>query len=206
MSTKTKFRLLLTFSLLCLIGLAVQGTYLWHLNAQLAGGSTNEKIAEKILANANVPGSRVIDPFSSAMPVLPDPFLRMQQMQQQFDSLFGNFGFGSFSTPGGFASSSLSVSVPDIEVAETPTEYRITIPITQDEDIELNTSIEDNALSISGTIKNAQNNHTQNFATSMLSQSQFSRTINLPVPVDEFGLSTQQTGAEIIISVPKKTV
>lgn len=214
MSTKIKYRLLLSFSILCLIGLAVQGAYLWQLNEQLAGNTTQgtleDKLAEKILANASDPASTALDPFNSPFPALPDPFSAMQQMQQQFDSLFGTSGFGSFFSPpagsaaSGFASSRFTVAVPDIEVAETPTEYRITIPVTPDEDIQLNTSIEDNALSITGTIKSSANTQNSSFATSMLSQSQFSRTIDLPEPVDEFGLSTQQTNDGIIISVPKK--
>jgi len=222
MNTQIKYRLLLVFSMLCLIGLAVQGAYLWQLNARLNGtASTSDPrvraIEEKILAEIDPPGaaSGNVNTFNWPQSTFADPFSSLQQMQQQMDSLFGSFGFGGFggfggiggiSRPNSFSSMTFSSATPRIEVSETPTEYRITIPVTPDEEIELNTSVEDNALSVSGTIKNSANNQNQNFAASVFSQSQFSRTINLPEPVDEFGLTTQQTDSEIIISVPKKTV
>ena len=216
MRTDVKYRLLLAFSIICVIGILAQAVYLWQFSERLArlepdNADRERTIEERILANLNAaaPAATRQDPFTTWMIPPLDPFASLQQMQQRMDSLFGNFGsFG----PGLSANSSrfsfgqLPSTAPAIEVHETDTEYEVVIAVAPDEELELNTNLEDKALSVSGRIKREASNQGNSFAATVVSQSAFSRTIDLPHPVDEFGLTTRQTDAGIVITIPKKTV
>lgn len=212
MRTVIKFRLLLGLSLTCLMALAIQSVYLLKLQDRLtaAGLGTDaptQSIEAQILANLDDPdpANALWDPFArSTWPAI-DPFSRMQQLQTDMNSLFDTFGPGSGFLQSGIGRMQAGLATPAIEVQETPAEYQIVITVSPETDINLQTSLEDNALTIQGTLKQEAINQGNHYAASTLSQSQFSRTIELPLPVDALGMTTSQNKQGIVILVPKKT-
>lgn len=212
MRTESKYRLMLGLTVACLLGLAAQTVYLLNLQDRLAGpGQPQDErvqsIEDKILANldATEPDDANWDPFGWSTRSTADPFAMLQQMQADMDALFGSFGMGPAFPQPRLGRMQSGLTNPAIEVHETPGEYQIVIPVTPDTEVNLNTSLEDNALTIEGTLKRQSLNQHNRFSASTLSQSQFSRTIELPAPVDELGMSTSQSEDGIVILVPKKT-
>lgn len=211
MRTASKYRLMVAFSVVCLLGLTAQSVYVWQLQDRLAEAGLSDdpvsSIEAKILDNLDpvdpMPG--IADPFGWPSTLPMDPFTSMQQMQQQLDSFFGSMRAGSAFPSAGFGQLRSSLAAPAIEVEETPNEYRVTITVAPETEIELNTSLEGNALTIEGIVKRESADQRSNFRASMISQSQFSRTIELPKAVDPLGMSTGKTDAGIVILIPRKT-
>lgn len=217
MRTAIKYRLMVAFSVVCLLGLVAQSVYLLQLQDRqlqdrLAQAGLDDDpvsaIEAKILDNLDTtdPAQGNPDPFAwpSALPM--DPFASIQQMQQQLDSLFGSMNAGRAFPPAGFGQIRSGLTTLAIEVEETPTEYRVTIAVPPATEIELNTSLEDNALTVHGLVKSESADQRSNVSTSIVSQSQFSRTIELPQPVDALGMSTSKTAAGVVILIPKQSV
>ncbi len=212
MRTETKYRLLVTFSILCLIGLAGQTVQVWRMNDQLArflpeSEELPPSIEQRLLAELDKKDARLAQ---RTPPLMASAFAGFNQIQDYMDSLFPGFGttsgLGSTLFPrGSFGSTVFASSVPEIELDETDKDYRILIPVDPEQEIELHTNIEDNSVSVSGVITQKRQQSQNNFATSFHSQSQFAKTVTLPSPVDEFGMTSRQTEAGIEITIPKKT-
>ncbi|MEX0965503.1 MAG: Hsp20 family protein [Pseudohongiellaceae bacterium] len=207
MSTETKYRLLLTFSILCLIGLVAQTIQVMKVNDRLAQIIPDSKerpsVAEqRLLAELGLKNRTPHRP--SAMP---SPFGSFNPIQDYLDSMFPGFQASAAPLfPRNFARSLTYAGVtPKIELDETDKEYRIFIPVDPEKEIELNADIEDNSVSVSGVITEKVQQKQDNLATSILSRSQFAKTVKLPQPIDEFGMTTEQTDAGIEITIPKKT-
>lgn len=211
MRTEIKNRLLLMFSILCLIALSGQTILLWQTNNRLAetiGGQDEipASIEQRLLAELDkkdaANASRT--PFSYGT-----PFGGSSQLQDYVDSIFSNFGMSPFSgsrlfPPNSMSSMTFSAAIPEIALDETGEEYRILIPVQPDQEVELNTNIEDSSISLAGTITEKSQQSRSNFSASSFSQRQFAKTLSLPSPVDEFGMTTTQTEAGIEITLPKK--
>ena len=94
MKTKTKYRLLLTLSLACLIGLAGQTVQLWKANdrlAQLLPETQNlpPSIEQRLLAELDKKdAARAQWPHSPSA----NPFASFNQIQSYIDSMFQGFG------------------------------------------------------------------------------------------------------------------
>lgn len=209
MRTETKYRLLLTFSFLCLIGFAGQTLQLWKINDQLAQLNPEtkeipESIEQRIVAELDKKATSLARrPGMSA----PSPFGNLQQIEDYMDSMFAGFGSPFFPSNSLLSRNSFSFSsaVPEIAVDETEKDYQILVPVKPEQEIELSTNIEDNAVSISGVVTENLQQSQNNFAGSYLSQRQFDKTLKLPTPIDQFGMTTEQTDGGIRITIPKKT-
>lgn len=212
MSTGIKNRLLLALSMFCLIGFAGQTYLLWQANDRLAQAFPAEEgipasIEQRLLAELDKKEANraARSPFGYNGP-LPSSM----PLQDYFDSFFSGFGMPSLSQGSPFSarsilSSTFSSAAPDIALDETEEGYRILIPVNPDQELELNTEVEDNSVSVSGVITEKSSRSQNNFSTSSFSQRQFARTLDLPTPVDEFGMTTTQTEAGIEITLPKKS-
>ena len=78
-----------------------------------------------------------------------DPFTGFRtQMDRLFDDFFNDFGAGRFASPS--LRSSYAPAWPSIELNETDSEYRVTAEIPGLEEKDINLSLRDNMLSISG--------------------------------------------------------
>lgn len=212
MKTKTKFRLLLSFSLVCLIGLVGMTVQLWNMNDRLAqlAPETPElppSIEQRLLAELDKKDAAFAQRRRSP---LMRPFADFDQIQSYIDSLFPSLGSPVFSAGAPFSASSFGSSLvssaePDIAVDETDEAFRILIPLNSEQEIELSTNVEHNSVSVSGVITERSQQSQNNISTSFMSQRQFAKTLNLPSPIDEFSMTSEQTDAGIEITIPKKT-
>ena len=98
----------------------------------------------------------------------------------------------------------LTTATPEIAVDETDDSFRILIPMNSEQEIDLSTNVEHNSISLSGVIRERTEQSQNNFSTTFLSQRQFAKTLDLPSPIDEFGMTSEQTDAGIEITIPKK--
>lgn len=210
MSTEIKLKLAVGVLLLCIAGLILQGFYLWRMDQRLAGNAASSDIPESIMERLEPrlqepPSLNTADPFSFAF--AGDPFLRMQQMQQQMDSLFNSispFGSTGVGVPGNnMQSFSFQNSSPALEFTETPDEYQVKVKTPPDHELVLNTDLEANLLTVSGRVSSSHEASSNGFASNFVSSSQFTRSFDLDKPVNELGLVTEQVGDGLLVRVPK---
>ncbi len=204
MQTRIKYRLLLAFSFLCLIGFAVQSVQLWRLSDSLTQLAPDTdalpaSIEERLLAQLDK-NSQPRTRFTGT------PFAGFSPLQDYMDSFFTGFAMPPFpvNTPlsrGGF---SFVSAMPQIALDETEEDFHILIPVNPNQEIELSTNIEDNAVSVSGVITEKLQQSQNSFTSAFHSQRQFAKTVELPSPIDQFGMTTEQTNEGIRITIPKK--
>lgn len=217
MSTDSKIKVLASFLILCVFGLGFQGYLLWRMDEQLAlaeEDSIPRSIQRRLEAQLDKRAARSGPAVASASPAsstVMDPFARMQQMRQQMDSLFGSFsGFAMPASP--LATSPFSTSqrfgfgqaMPDLEFTETADEYQVRVQTPPDHELTLNSELEANLLTVSGALTRNQGNSGPGMASNFVSRSQFTRSFDLPKPVDELGVFTEATEGGVVIRVPKK--
>ena len=92
---------------------------------------------------------------------------------------------------------------PALEFVETPDEYQVIVQTPPDHELVLNTELESNLLTVSGTVSNTQSTNSSGFASNFVSSSQFTRSFDLDKPVEEFGLVTEQLEDGLLVRVPK---
>lgn len=220
MSTDIKIKVLAGFLILCVFGLGFQGYMLWRMDEQLAAveeDSIPKSIQRRLEAQLDKKASQSGQSMAASWPAnsfAADPFARMEQMRQQMDSLFGSFtGFSGTASPFGapfgspFTSShsfSANQSVPNLELTETEDEYQLRVQTPPDHELTLNSELEANLLTVTGAVTQNQSSSGQGMASSFVSRSQFSRSFDLPKPVDELGVFTETTEGGVLIRVPKK--
>ncbi len=205
MSTETKLKLLLVFSLLCLTGLLVQGYFLWQVQAQLvADASSTSSIPQSVQERLDANWSRSLGaPRSNSLGLLnqqwsADPFA---QMQQQLDSMFNMFAAPSI---GSSRAAPLATSTPTLALTETESEYLVSVETSKGSNLEINTQLEANLLTVRGSVTEDFSSSSNAFGSSFVSRSQFTRTFDLPKPVDELAMFTETNDDGLIIHVPKK--
>ncbi len=206
MSTETKFKLLLFFSFLCLTGLLIQGYFFWQIQAQLASQSqTQSNLPQSIEArlDAALAGSRYEPAHPTPFGLLNRPFSvdPFSQMQQQFDSLFGAFPMANGIS---LANTGLVAPAPELTLTETASEYQVAVATGDDIDVEINTELEANLLTVRGSLTQKISDSSSAVSSSFVSRSQFTRSFDLPKPVDEIGVFTESTSNGLLIHVPKK--
>lgn len=212
MKAEIRFRLLLSFSLVCLLGLLLQSYFLWDLNqklhqeqAQNLGIPSSIQERLKTALSPSTPTAMLNDPLSFGTSTQhgfgADPFARMRQMQQYMDSLFTPFtgaGVGA-----GFGSGA-AVQSPQMTFRETEDEYQVLIQVPQHHELEVGTEIEANLLRVNGTLTQSLSSNANSLASNFVSRSQFSRSFDLAKPVDEFGLYTEMQEGGLLVGLPKK--
>lgn len=213
MRTETKFKVLAAFSLVCLLGLAAQSYFLFNLNQQLVSDSSvDDSIPESIQRRLEEQMKKPDRIFSESPSVFgsrfsADPFMRMQQMQQQMDQLFGTFsGAPSFGSQGLFGSSAGFASFksqPEIDVLEQQDSYVVILEAPANQEIELSTEVENNTLSLAGKLRTQTNQSQGGSVFSSSSVSRFSRSIPFPQDVNALGMYTETKEGKITITIPK---
>lgn len=134
-----------------------------------------------------------------------DPFAQFQTMQDEMRRLFQHGPTGKHSTFEQLFGNAAAISFaqPEIALEESEHEYRVVIPLAPDTDIELDTAVEDNVLSIKALIRQELTNQSANSRSNSSSFSQIARNFNLKKPVDATGLATQKDTDKIVITIPK---
>ncbi len=207
MKTENNYRLLILFSVLCLIGLAIQGFYLRGMNQKFERLQGNQSempasIEERLEARLGTSSSSPVDPTPWAGQFFnSDPFSSMRRMQQQMDSLLNSFSSPGISQYGGLSFGSGTAS---LNLIETEDEYQVYIQTPPDHDVVISTELEANLLTVRGTVTRNYADDDNNFSSSISSRSQFTRSFDLPKAVDELGIYTEQQEEGLIVGVPKK--
>lgn len=165
--------------------------------------------------------------FGSTHPAQ-DPFAQMEAFRQQMDTMMNSFFGGSFpsvtgpsvtgpsatgipgvgSAPGSslfgqdpFAA--MGLNQPNLSLRETDSALEVVIPVQDGQQFELSTDVEQDRLTVAGTLSWSSQDSSNGMVSSRRSSSQFSRTIMLPDNVDPAGLTTEHRGHEIVITLPK---
>nr|WP_255491055.1 Hsp20/alpha crystallin family protein [Spartinivicinus marinus] len=82
---------------------------------------------------------------------------------------------------------------------ETETEYKVTISVPEERDVEVNTELKDNFLTINGKVKSQQDNR----QSRLFYTSQFSQSITLMEPVDHAKMKLDNKKHEVVVTIPK---
>lgn len=211
MNDEIRLKFLITVSIICFAALVAQSFYIYRSSAASDSLASNQeeipKSIEKRLAKHMAKPDRVMDlPMSSSFGFNSglDPF---QQMQKQIDQMFSSFGGGASGNLGiglsGFGTASM-LSQPKVELEETADHYIVSLDVAEGENVQLDTSIEDNLLKITGTIETEKFDTSAGRSLSSSSRSQFSQAIPLNAEIDELGITTTHGDDGIIVKVPKK--
>lgn len=197
MKPESKVTWLSVTVLACALVIGGLGYYSWSLHRQVEARSSN---AAMPAVSMMTPGQSGFDPFAGMW----DPNGQFAQMRKHMDELmqqmmpgdplFSQHGFG------------LSPSSPEVSLDEDSDGYTVVVKVPEGEDVELNTSLDDNRLTISGEVQSAaeDDDAAGNIVGRARSISQFSQTITLAEPVDESGLQVDRKGEEIVITIPKR--
>ena len=142
------------------------------------------------------------DPFS------PDwnPYQELQNMQRQMDDLFNN-AFGRFNSSPDFGHLfQQDIITPDIDVQETDESYvvKVNMPGTDIENI--NITLEDQVLTIKGE-QNFEKQDTDAAGNTVYRErrsGRYQRSLTLPEPVDEAGMTSEVKSGVLTVVIPKK--
>lgn len=212
MKPEIKFRLLLSFLFVCLLGFLAQSYFLWDLNETLeVSQGENLSIPDSLEGKLEVISDQAdasIDSLNTTRLIgqnyRKDPLERMQRIRrarQQMDPLrnFSSESGAAVSNGSSFSSESLQLSIN-----ETETEYQVLIQIPSDHELEISTDLEANLLTINGTLTRNLSNNTNSTASNFTSRSQFMRSFELAKPVNELGLYTEAQEGGLVIGIPKR--
>lgn len=199
-----------------IVALLALGFYTWQLNRQIDSltpqttGPAMQALIESAQSGSNV----VANP---AMPAS-DPFQQMEAIRQQMDAMTGSvFGgplpsvtglpglssAGNNSLFGADPFAGLGLHQPQLTLRETDSTLEVVIAVPEGQSFELGTDVQEDRLTVSGTIRWQASHDGAGFAGSRSGSSQFSRTIMLPDTVVPTGMVTEHREDEIVISLPK---
>ena len=188
MSTNTKNKWLGALLGLCIVAIGIESYYLWSINKRVKTTDTQNLSAS--WPNTWNPWSDNRDPSGQFMQLQKQMNKMMSQMAPG-NSIFSHQGFG------------LSPSSPKISMQDEADQYRVTVQVPKGEDVEVNTNLTGNQLTISGKVKQTQQKQTNSFHGQSLAVSQFSQTMDFPAPIDDSGVKVKHKHNEIVITVPK---
>jgi HSP20 family molecular chaperone IbpA len=163
------------------------------------------------------PGSTQLDPFG-LFGGNGDPFAEFDRIQQQMHERmqqlmsgsgfadpfldFDAFGPGGF----GFSSSFGTQNQPRFNYEETPDAYVVTVDIPDDSNIELNTEVNGQELTIEGKVTVEENNSNNGSSFTSRQTQQFAQTFSLPADVDPLGITNETKDSKVIITIPRTSV
>lgn len=132
-----------------------------------------------------------------------DPFKEMQRLQDEIDQAFGR-SFGRFDSNPAFESLfSQNGFHPKIDMRETKDAYVVHVDVPGADEHNLNVSIEDQQLTISGSIEKQQESESSNQLFRERRSGHFSRSISLSEPVDASKMKTNYNNGVLEIVIPK---
>lgn len=188
MSTNTGIKWLGLVLGLCVIAIALESYYLWNLRHKVET-QNNPTFSAAWPKNWN--------PWSDNW----DPTGQIAQLQQQMNNLMNQMSPGhSIFSQQGFG---LSPSSPQITMHDGSKQYKVVVQVPKGEDVEINTNLSDNRLTIHGKVRQSTKQQSGNALGQELAVSQFSQTMTLPDPVDESKMKVKQDDNQIVITVPK---
>jgi len=207
MRTRNKTLLLSGLAALAIVGSLFLGIALGKTSQEPPKSSLLEKLEQSAEQQAQAQSKQTI--LSSPMGTISqsfftDPIAQMQQMEAEMDRLFSGFSTPGFSSgPSLFGGGFSTAQQPSADVQETDDEFRVVISIAQGSELDLQTDLADNKLSISAQVRQQSHNNTTGRQMSSSFTSQFSRQFILDAPVDATGMQTEKSDSAVTIRIPK---
>jgi HSP20 family molecular chaperone IbpA len=210
-------RLIIGAGVLSILALLALSLYAWQLNRQVASltPQTTGAAAQALMDSSQQSGN----PLAAGPTALaPDPFQQMEAIRQQMDAMMNSVfggplpavtglpGLSSMSGSSLFGAdpfAGLGMHQPQITLRETNRSLEVVIAVPEGQAFELGTEVEEDRLTVSGTITWQASQSSNGFAESRSGSSQFSRTIMLPDTVVPTGMVTEHHDTEIVIRLPK---
>lgn len=190
---KSKFlQTLLLLSFALIIGL---GYHSWQLQQKV------DAIESHSMSSWSLPWGSGADPFSA-----------MRDLQQRMDAWLGSSGLNDplfhapSLSPGLLDDLSLSgVASPKMMIEESSKAYTITIEVPQGKEVEINTSLENNYLSVSGVVKNQDDGVLHGLLGHSTQIMRFTRQFPLADNIDERAMTIDHEEGQMILTIPKRS-
>ncbi len=193
MNTNTKVKWLGSLLGLCLIAIVFESYYLWR--AEKSGLDNQAQLNNGAAFSTTLPNN------AGSWPGNWDPSGQFKQMQQQMNRLMNQMSAtSSMFSQQGFGISSAS---PNISMQDEADKYKVIVDVPKGENIDINTNLSGNQLTIDGKVKQTDQSQSNNDREQSLSISEFSQTVNFPEPVKDSGVKVKHDSDQIVITVPK---
>jgi len=198
MTTQPRTTWLGILFLVCGIAIGALGYYALHLRQQVGEMQANATVGPQQPATGMAPLPKNWDPNGQ--------FARMEKrmddvMRQMMpnDPMLSQNGFSQL----GFG---LSPASPEVTMNEDSDKYKVVVKVPKGENLQLNTDLADNTLTISGKVEhNAKEDDSSGKLVGQAeSMSEFSQSITLDHPVDEAGMKVDRNGGDVVITIPKR--
>ena len=198
MTTQAKSAWLGILFLACGIAIGALGYYALTLRQQMGEIQANVNPGQQsaIAKAAPSPGNWDANGQFARMEKRMDDIMR--QMMPN-DPLLSQNGFSQL----GFG---LSPASPEVTMDEDSHRYKVVVKVPRGENLQLNTDLADNTLTISGKVESdaRDDDASGQLIGQAESVSQFSQSITLDDPVDEAGMKVDRDGGDIVITIPKQ--
>jgi len=191
MKQENKIRALASIALVSVVLAVGVGFFAWHESRE----------NQQLRADRADPFADLTQPFTNGQLQSWDPTADIEAMQKQLrrfqkdfssdQSFFNKFGEG------------LSAGQPQIDMQETPKDYKFIVTVPKDQDATVNTKVDGYRLSISGEVKSENHNDNKWAGSSIQSLQRFSQTVYLPDEVDQSRMTTEKKDNKMIITLPK---
>ncbi|WP_163832261.1 Hsp20/alpha crystallin family protein [Spartinivicinus ruber] len=179
---------------LCITIIGVLAFTTWRLSSELKTVEGNTPIASSdIIKPLPAPWPKDIDPWLDSW----DPSGNFSALQKRMDEMMQvMLPDMSFFNMQGFGYSS---SNPKIRMDETDTEYRVTVSVPEAQNIEVNTELKNNILTINGKVKQQESSQ----QSKLFYTSQFSQSVTLLEPVDSTNMRVDNKNHKVVITIQK---
>jgi HSP20 family molecular chaperone IbpA len=198
MNEQSKMRLLGATLAVCVLVIAVLSYNTWDLSKEVSAlKAAPPSPATRLAPQTIAPWPDNFDPWSGNW----DPGGHFEAARKRMEAMMSNMLPGkSIFSHQGFG---LSPAYPRVSMSDTEDEYRITVDVHDGQEVELNTTFENNVLTISGIVKSSSEDNDNNRYSVSHSSARFSQTMTLPDPVDESAMTIDKDDEEIVVVLPK---
>jgi HSP20 family protein len=211
--------ILATLVAVLLVAVAIEGFYLYRMDKRMTAAE-REEFAVTSAASTDDGWATLNDFFSrgKATPSAPpsilgqansDPFTEMERMRQEMDRMMQQ----AFSSPGlqvglggplGFGSS-FSIGMPDVTMDEDGTHYIVKMSLPGSKLEDLNTTLENDTLTISGTRNENAGNLGSGNSVQQSYSGTFERSFTLPGPTVPGSMKADMKDGVLTITIEKAT-
>jgi HSP20 family molecular chaperone IbpA len=192
--------------LVCGIAIGALGYYSWSLHQRLGQLEANAGPGPRAPALASqAPMAKGQNPMTGNW----DPNGEFAQMQKRMDDIMRQMMPNDpLLSQNGFSQlgAGLSPASPEVTMDEDTDQYKVVVKVPKGENMQLNTDLADNTLTISGKVQSTskEDDSSGKQIGQAESLSEFSQSITLDHPVDEAGMKVDRNGDDVVITIPKR--
>ncbi|MDP3517730.1 MAG: Hsp20 family protein [Pseudohongiella sp.] len=201
-SQPKKEKLLVGLLVLSVGAVIALGLYTFQLNKKIDSltPQTTGPALQALLDSAQ-PSKQAPHTLSNPAITAIDPSQQIEAIRQQMDAMMSSVFGGPVPSVTGIPG--LSLQQPNISLRETDSALEVVIAVPEGQAFELGTDVQEDRLTVTGTISWSANDSNNGLASRRSGSSQFTRTIMLPGTVVPAGMVTEHREGEIVISLPK---